>query len=89
MIPTQPKRGEVARWMIWVLVLAVMGLCGTVAYLYKAHREEIRAKDAELSACLREQAQIQREFREELSQVFERVNQAIQEVERAKRKQKR
>jgi hypothetical protein len=95
MIPTQPKRGEVARWMLWLLVLAISGLCGTIAALYTSNRSELREKDAAIQAkeeqialCLREQAEIQRQFRQELSAVFERANKALQEVERVKRRRR-
>jgi tellurite resistance protein len=81
----QPKRGEVARWMLWVTVLAVVALSGTIAYLDRTHRAEIREKDAQLSACLKEQAELERAFRAEIAQVYDRVGKAIQEVKQVKR----
>jgi len=86
---TQPKRGEVARWMLWVLVLGIVGLSSTVWRLYQTNAETIRQKDAEIKHCQEEWRKAEAAYRLELTNIFREVQDFREEVYRTSQSQQR
>ncbi len=86
---TQPKRGEVQRWMLWVMALGIVGLSSTVWSLYQTNAEIVRQKDAEIKYCQEERTKAEATFRQEITKLYQEVQDFREEIYRTSQSQQR
>lgn len=84
-----PKAGEVQRWMLWVMALAIIGLGSTIVALHHEHKIEVNQLRTELTTCQNERTKSEQAFRQELRTMYKEVLEYREEAKKAILKRRR
>lgn len=86
---TQPKRGEVARWMLWLMASAIAAMSVALIALYQRSEDRLKEKDAEIMDCQEKRNQAEAAFRAEISALYKEVQEFREEIYRTSMNQQR
>ena len=85
----QPKRGEVARWMVGLMATAIVALFAALLRSYSVNADTISQKDAEIRHCQEERTKAEAAFRLEITALYKEVQAFREEIYRQAQAQQR